>query len=118
MISENDAIGKTRFEFIQDRWEGGDVKGKLCQINKREDYMELVRKLSGLKDKFDYFYETVEVEGLHVPKSTNPLFAFKISNFLLIIEKSFANEPKRPANSVFLTKTIPDTIIKPEDPIR
>ena len=118
MISENDAIGKTRFEFIQDRWEGGDAEGKLCQVNKREDYLKLVKKLWELNKRFDNLYETVEVEGLHVPNSINPLFAFKISNFKLIIEKIFASEPKRPANNVFLTKTIPDTIVKPEDPVR
>lgn len=25
MISENDPVGKTRYELIQDKWQGGDV---------------------------------------------------------------------------------------------
>ena len=46
MISENDAIGKTRFEYIQDRWEGGDTNGRLYEVNQRKDYIKIVEELS------------------------------------------------------------------------
>lgn len=80
MISENDAIGKTRFEFIQDRWEGGDGHGSLYQVNKREDYLQLIRELRKPRRRHDCVYQKVEDEGLHGDSSANPLFAFKISN--------------------------------------
>ena len=46
MISENDPIGKTRFEYVQDRWEGGDAQSQLYQVNNREDYLKIVTKLA------------------------------------------------------------------------
>lgn len=40
MISENDPIGKTRFEFIQDPWEGGDVQYGVFKLRNKTNYLQ------------------------------------------------------------------------------
>lgn len=37
MISENDPVGKTRYELIQDKWQGGDVNPKMVNIKLNND---------------------------------------------------------------------------------
>jgi len=44
MISENDQVGKTRFEFIQDKWIGGDVGGDLFKVNYPHNYERIVEE--------------------------------------------------------------------------
>lgn len=44
MISENDQVGKTRFEFIQDKWIGGDVAGELFKVNYPHNYRQIVEQ--------------------------------------------------------------------------
>lgn len=41
MISENDPIGKARFELIQDKWVGGDIEGELFKVNTPLNYSKL-----------------------------------------------------------------------------
>ena len=42
MICQNDPVGKTRFQLIQDRWIGGDVTGELYKVNFPQDYKKIV----------------------------------------------------------------------------
>ena len=44
MISESDPIGKTRFEFIQDPWLGGDTTQNLYKLHKKVNYMDYLKK--------------------------------------------------------------------------
>ena len=80
MISENDAIGKTRFEFIDEKWIGGDVSGKLYHVNAREDFLKIMDNVIQRPYPQAFTHEWANYVGVHQPRTVNPLFTFKISN--------------------------------------
>ena len=42
MIGEGDPVGKTRFEYVQEQWQGGDANHKVFTIENKKNYKELV----------------------------------------------------------------------------
>ena len=52
MIGEGDPVGKTRFEYVQEKWEGGDVDKKMFSIENSKNYSKFVNRILSFDENF------------------------------------------------------------------